>query len=307
MVYLTKTSFMRTITFLFIATVLLISCNRNNPLEKFDFQGHRGARGLYPENSINGMLLALDYGVRTLEMDVVITADNRVVLSHEPFLSHLICLDAEGNPISTHNEKMYNIYEMTYDSLAQCDCGSVIHPDFPEQQHEFVVKPLLTDVIEAVKRYCDTSGIEMPFFNIEIKSNPAVDLIFHPGPPDYVRTVLDVVRENGIESQTILQSFDPRPLRIINGRYPEITTSWLIEDQTTVDSTLDVLGFRPDILSPQHVWLDTSFVNAAHRDSMRVIPWTVNDQMRASELIEMGVDGIITDYPDRISAATLGK
>lgn len=298
---------MRSISVLFLAALLFISCNRGNSLDEVDFQGHRGARGLFPENSIGGMLIALNYGVNTLEMDVVITADNQVVLSHEPFLSHLICLDADGNPISTHNETSYNIYEMTYDSLAKCDCGSTVHPDFPEQKHEFVSKPLLTDVIAAVKQYCDSSGVALPFFNIEIKSDPRVDLIYHPGPPDYVRTVLEVVRANGIESNTIIQSFDPRPLRIINGRYPEITTAWLIEERTTVDSTLDFLGFRPDIISPQHSWLDTSFINTAHRDSIRVIPWTVNEQMRASELIEMGVDGIITDYPDRISAATLGK
>lgn len=297
---------MRSISIAFIAVLFIASCNSGDSLNEFDFQGHRGARGLYPENSIKGMLMALDYGVKTLEMDVVITSDNQVVLSHEPFLSHAICLDADGNPISSHNETSYNIYEMTYDSLAQCDCGSSIHPDFPDQDHEFVSKPLLKDVITAVKNYCDSTGTSLPFFNIEIKSDPRADLIFHPGPPDFVRLVVEVIRENGIESHTIIQSFDPRPLRIINGRYPEITTSWLIEERTTVDSTLDFLGFRPDILSPQHDWIDTSFVNTAHRDSMRVIPWTVNEQLRASELIEIGVDGIITDYPDRISAASLG-
>lgn len=276
-------------------------------MQEFDFQGHRGARGLYPENSIKGMLLAMDFGMKTLEMDVVITADGQVVLSHEPFLSHVICLDAKGNPISSHNETDYNIYEMTFDSLSKCDCGSVIHPDFPDQNHEFVAKPLLSDVIRAVKNYSDSTGTPLPNFNIEIKSDPRVDLIYHPGPPNYVNTVMTVIREQGIESHTIIQSFDPRPLRIINGRYPDIQTAWLIENPTTVDSTLEFLGFRPDILSPQHIWLDSAFINTAHRDSMRVIPWTVNEQIRATELIEMGVDGIITDYPDRISAASLGK
>ena len=94
-------------------------------IPKFDVQGHRGARGLRPENTIPGFLVAIDSGVTTIELDVVITKDKQVVVSHEPWMSAAICLDPSGSPLQAKEEKKFNIYQMTYDEVKQFDCGSL--------------------------------------------------------------------------------------------------------------------------------------------------------------------------------------
>ena len=103
-------------------------------IPKFDIQGHRGARGLEPENTIPAFILALDSGVTTLELDVVITKDKQVVVSHEPWISSSICLDTAGNAIPEKDEKKLNIYQMTYDQVAKYDCGSKGNDKFPQQE-----------------------------------------------------------------------------------------------------------------------------------------------------------------------------
>ena len=122
-------------------------------IPKFDIQGHRGARGLRPENTIPAFLMALDSGVTTIELDVAITKDKRVVVSHEPWMSAEICLDPNGNDIPKKEEMKYNIYQMTYEQVKQFDCGLKPHERFPEQQKMKIHKPLLSDVIIAVENH----------------------------------------------------------------------------------------------------------------------------------------------------------
>ena len=112
--------------------VICFSCNSEQSL---DIQGHRGCRGLYPENSIPAFKKALDLGVTTLELDVVISKDKKVVVSHEPFMNHHIVLDPRGNEIAANDERSYNLFEMTYDSIKQYDCGTKGHQDFPFQRY----------------------------------------------------------------------------------------------------------------------------------------------------------------------------
>src|SRR5688572_20930239 len=149
-------------------------------LPKFDVQGHRGARGLKPENTIPGFITALDSGVTTLEMDVVITADNQVVLSHEPWISSSFCFDSTGRVISEKDEKKFNIYKMTYDQVAKFDCGSKGDPKFPQQTRERQSKPLLSDVIAAVEDHIRSFTRYEVDYNIEIKTTPEGDNKEHP-------------------------------------------------------------------------------------------------------------------------------
>src|SRR5688500_119603 len=109
-------------------------------IPKFDVQGHRGARGLKPENTIPGFLLAIDSGVTTIELDVVVTRDKQVVVSHEPWMSVSICLDPAGSPLQPKDEKKKNIYQMTYEQVRQFDCGSLGNKNFPEQEKMTVYK-----------------------------------------------------------------------------------------------------------------------------------------------------------------------
>ncbi|MCA1763739.1 MAG: hypothetical protein LC664_12225 [Flavobacteriales bacterium] len=111
--------------------------------DQIDFQGHRGCRGLYPENTLRGFMHALDLGVTTLEMDVVITKDKKVILSHEPWFSHLISTDSTGRPIDEENERNHAIYQMTFAETQKYDVGQKEHPWFPEQKPIPAQKPLL--------------------------------------------------------------------------------------------------------------------------------------------------------------------
>ena len=124
--------------YLLTSLILLLSpltCIIAQTSSSLDIQGHRGCRGLLPENTIPAFLKAIELGATTLELDVVISKDKQVVVSHDPYLSHMICLNAKGEAISEEEEKEYNLYKMSYAEIAQCDCGSQPHPGFPEQEN----------------------------------------------------------------------------------------------------------------------------------------------------------------------------
>lgn len=265
----------------------------------FDFQGHRGCRGLLPENSIEGFLYALDLGVTTLEMDVVITADKKVILSHEPFFSHLICRDPSGNPISETSEKEHRIFQMTFAETQNYDCGSSDHPWFPDQKNIPSTKPLLLSVIDTAELHATSKGRPLPYYNIETKSTPEGDHTMHPGPEEFSQLLLDVVFEKGIQNRTIIQSFDIRTLQYIHEKYPDIKLAILVENQAGAEKNLESLGFVPDVYSPEHVLVDKDLVEFCRVQKMKLIPWTVNDKAEMKALIVLGVDGIISDYPDR--------
>lgn len=268
-------------------------------IPKFDVQGHRGARGLRPENTIPAFILALDSGVMTLEMDVVITRDKEVVLSHEPWMSADICQDAFGNSFDEADEKKHNIYQMTYHEVKQFDCGSKGNPAFPEQQKMPAAKPLLRDVIAAVEHHIkDRSQYEVDY-NIEIKSSPDGDKKFHPTVEEYSDLVYNVVNEYLPLDRVVIQSFDFRVLKYWHKKYPEVRLAALIENAKSVEANLQALGFNPSIYSPYYKLINKAKVNELHRRRIRVIPWTVNDAADMLSLKGMGVDGLITDYPDR--------
>jgi glycerophosphoryl diester phosphodiesterase len=287
--------------------LLLAACapmTQRTALPSFDKQGHRGCRGLMPENTEAAMIRALELGVTTLEMDVVITADDKVVLSHEPFFSHEISTTPEGKPVSAAEEKRLNIYRMPYAEVKRFDVGLRPHPRFPRQLRMAAVKPLLGEVIDSVAAWCRTAGRPFPFLNVETKSHPATDLLYHPRPEEFTRLVLEVLQSRQVVSQTILQSFDPRTLVVAHRLEPKLQTALLIEgyDKQPMEQQLKLLGFTPSIYSPAYELVNEELVKACHRKGMRLIPWTVNDEANMRRLRGLGVDGIITDYPDLFSS-----
>src|SRR5688572_7580508 len=154
-------------------------------IPKFDVQGHRGARGLKPENTIPGFLLAIDSGVTTIELDVVVTKDKQVVVSHEPWMSASICLDPTGTPLQAKEEKKANIYQLTYEQVKQYDCGSLGNKNFPQQEKIALSKPLLNDVIVAVENHIKNYGSYEVDYNIEIKTTLEGDKKFHPSVEEF--------------------------------------------------------------------------------------------------------------------------
>ena len=274
----------------------------NTPLGDggFDVQGHRGCRGLMPENTVPAMLYALGLGVTTLEMDVVITKDNKVVVSHEPWFETEITTKPDGSFINPGDAMQYNIYKMNYDEVKTYDVGMKPHPRFPKQQKLKAIKPLLSDLLDSVTEYMKMSRRPFPFFNIEIKSLPAGDGRFHPAPPEFAELLMAVIKEKGVEERVIIQSFDFRSLKYVHEKYSSIKTSMLIEDSDVNDfeGQLNRLGYTPEYYSPNQTLVDEELVKQCHAKGMKIIPWTVNENKQIKKLQKLGVDGIITDYPD---------
>lgn len=265
----------------------------------FDLQGHRGCRGLMPENTIPAMLRAVELQVTTLEMDVVITGDSQVLVSHEPFFSHELTTLPTGDTITEAEEKS-NIFRMSYFECTKYDVGVKEHPRFRAQKKMRAIKPLLSELIDTVETYLRQHRSAL-CYNIEIKSTPLTDGIFHPAPTTFCELVMAVVKLKGITARAIIQSFDPRPLQYIHKRWPAQQTSLLVEESDTrnVEQQIAGLGFTPSIYSPEYTKVNKDMVIDCHRRGMKIIPWTVNDSASVHSLRTMGVDGMITDYPDR--------
>ncbi len=266
--------------------------------KNIDIQGHRGCRGLMPENTIPAMLKALQLNVNTLEMDVVITSDKQVILSHEPFFSHEISLKPNSEPITEAEEKSFNIYKMTYDQTQTFDVGLKQHPRFPDQEKLAVTKPLLSAVINSAESFVLKNSLKKPFYNIEIKSAKDGDRIFHPSPEEYVKLVMKVINEKNISDRVIIQSFDIRSLKVMHQYYPEIKTALLVENNADIKSQLKNLGFKPDIYSPDYNLVNLKMIKYCHKKGIKIIPWTVNTVPEMEDLIKQEVDGLITDYPN---------
>ncbi|MFT3933756.1 MAG: glycerophosphodiester phosphodiesterase [Chitinophagaceae bacterium] len=269
-------------------------------LPAFDTEAHRGGRGLMPENTIPAMLHGLSLGVTTLEMDAVITKDNQVVLSHEPFFNHEITTKPDGSFIEEKEERKFNIYGMTYAETQQYDVGMKPHPRYPQQQKVKATKPLLSQVIDSAEAFAVATHRPLPFYNIETKTQPLTDNVYHPAPAPFVETLMKVLTEKKILQRVIIQSFDPRTLQIIHAQYPNVKTALLIEDydKRSLDDQLKQLGFIPTIYSPAYQLVNENLLQACHQKKMKVIAWTVNDKANIDRLKQMGVDGIISDYPN---------
>ena len=268
-----------------------------------DWQGHRGCRGLYPENTIQAMLKAIDLGVSTLELDVVITKDKQVILSHEPFMSAEISTNPEGKTITASEEKTYNIYQLDYAAVQTWDVGLKPHPRFPQQEKTPAKKPLLADVIDAVEAYIRMRKLPPVQYNIETKSDPEGDDSYHPKPAEFVNLLLAVIQPKGIAPRTIIQSFDVRTIQLVHTQYPQVKTAFLVEETSAkkIKTQLNALGFIPTIFSPAYQFVDQKLVNSCHRKGMHVIVWTVNTLPEMQKMLDLGVDGIISDYPNLFS------
>jgi glycerophosphoryl diester phosphodiesterase/pimeloyl-ACP methyl ester carboxylesterase len=263
---------------------------------KFDFelQGHRGARGLAPENTIPAFKKALDIGVNTLEIDVVISRDNQVVVSHEPWLNYQITSDAKGSAITKEAALAFNIYKNKYKTVKKYDVGAFGNPKFPEQEKLKTYKPLLAEVI----KYAETINPAI-LYNIEIKSTPVEEANgYQPSVKEFSDLLISELKKSNLPLNRItIQSFDPRVLEYFHKIYPNYQLSFLTFENN-FDTNMKALSFIPSIYSPYHVLLNDTEVEKIHQKNMKVIPWTVNNKEDMIRLLTMNVDGIITDYPN---------
>ena len=266
--------------------------------KKFDIQGHRGARGIMPENTIPAMIKGLQLGATTLEMDIVISKDKQAVVSQEPYFNHEFSLTPDGKPITLKDEKKYNIYKMDYAEVKKFDVGSKVHPRFLGQQKFKAYKPLLGELIDSVEAYVKLNKLAKPDYNIETKLIRKGDGEFQPSPEEYVEIIMDIVKKKKLEKRVVIQSFDIRTLQYVHQKYPKIRTSLGIDEKEDFENNIKDLGFNPTIYSPYSVLVGKTLVDKCHAAGIKIIPWTVNSVKDIQYLMSLGVDGIITDYPN---------
>lgn len=288
----------------------------------FDLQGHRGARGLMPENTLPAFAKALSIGVSTLELDLAVTRDRQVVVMHNPRFEPEIARDSKGAWLQQSSP---SIHSMTLAEVKSFDVGrlnpaSKYAERYPDQQAiDGTPVPTLDEVFELANKAANRAVR----FNIEVKINPEHPHTTFP-PEEFVRAVVDVIRKNGMEQRVVVQSFDWRALQVVQDVAPNIATSYLTVDQDWLSNlqtgmpgkspwlnNFDVDDFGGsaaraikaaggNIWSSYHKEVSAKAIKLAQDLGLSVNVWTVNETARMRELIEMGVDGIITDYPDRL-------
>jgi glycerophosphoryl diester phosphodiesterase len=290
----------------------LVSCGASG----FDLQGHRGARGLAPENTLPAFERALALGVTTLELDVGMTADGQLVVAHDPYLNPVITRDGTGQWLAGSRGPL--LRSLTLAQVQAHDVGR-IRPETPyagtfagQEARDGTRIPALAQVFALAQARSPAVR-----FNIETKLNP--------GSPDdtaapeaMTRAVLAAIRQAGVRDRVTIQSFDWRSLQLVQQLEPSIPTAYLTIQTLNNDNVRDgtwTAGLRLEdhgsvprlvkaaggaVWSPNGGALTQALVKEAQGLGLKVIPWTVNNPADMERFIGWGVDGIITDYPDRL-------
>lgn len=292
----------------------------SGPALAFDLQAHRGGRGLMPENTLPAFEHALALGVDTLELDIGVTADGVVAIAHDPYLNPLITRDGAGQWLAAGKGPL--IRSLTFAQLQAYELGRIqpgtaYAATFPTQQAVDGTKmPALAALFERVKAL----RADHVRFNIETKLTPTEpgDTV---GAEAMTQALLQVVRDAGMVSRVSIQSFDWRTLQLVQQLEPRIPTVYLTTQTANSDNVRDgkwTAGFRladhasvPKLVkaaggavwSPNGGAVTEALVKEAQSLGLKVIPWTINNRADLERMLDWGVDGIITDYPDRLREA----
>lgn len=283
------------------AFILFFSC-KSQPLKQqntIQVQAHRGDRGYFPENTLPAFYSAIDKGAAVIELDLVISKDKKVVVSHDTFMHSAYISWPNGKPVTKEEEKKSNLYQMTYDSIRSFDAGFRTNTAFPDQKSVKTYKPLLSEMIDSIENYIVKNKRQRIRYNIEIKSGTGDYGIKQPQPEEFVDLVLKVIQEKKIEKHCNVQSFDPNILNALHRKAPKIIIAFLTGDKG-LDKNLAKLNFKPQIYSPHYGLVNPALIDSVRTKNMKIIPWTVNDEEAIVKMISLKVDGIITDYPGKV-------
>jgi glycerophosphoryl diester phosphodiesterase len=254
--------------------------------------GHRGARSLRPENTIPGLLYAAGLGIEVLEFDIAVTKDGVPVLSHDPEVNPNICQKMNGDKVA---EPRPVIHQMLLSELKTFDCGTLKNPRFKKQVPvEKTVKPTLREFFEALaaSKLPNKDTIQ---FNIETKifaDRPDVS----PNPDTFVSLIVAELERAKVVDRSILQSFDDRTLAAARRLKPELKLA-VLNERNFSNSLARAQKLKAEFVSPNTRFVSKDYVKRAHALGMQVVPWTANDQKTWTDLVNAGVDAIITDDP----------
>jgi glycerophosphoryl diester phosphodiesterase len=260
--------------------------------KKIEVHGHRGARSIYPENSLPAFSYALSTGVDVLEMDLGVTKDNVLVIYHDQVINPVICKYKNGKKVP----KDLALHSLTLKQVKEFDCGSLQNPRFLKQTLVPGTEiPTFDELLNWLKT-APGSNAQTVRFNIETKSELAYPKR-QPEPKKFAQLVYDALKKHDIVNRSVVQSFDFRTILAMKEIAPEVTTVALIEERPEADLVKIVQDSKASIVSPHHEWLTKEDVAAFHGANIKVVPWTLNDEASWQRALDNGVDGIITDDP----------
>lgn len=283
---------------------LLVCCaaaaGAEEAARKIEVHGHRGTRGTRPENTLAAFKEALRVGVDVLELDMNVTADGTLVVSHDRFVNTEICLGPKGEkPAANLAISSLNLAE-----LKGYDCGTLRNPKFPKQVPVPGEKmPTLAEVFELVRRSTEPAAAKVGF-NIETKIVPGEPEV-SPSPEIFAMLVVEALKEHGMTGRTVVQSFDWRTLAEIRKLDPKIKLAQLTEANLLDPAAL--AASKAEVISPWFKWTTAEMVAALHKAGKKAAPWTLNDKKDWDKAVEYGVDAVITDYPEEFIAYLKGK
>lgn len=235
-------------------------------------------------------------------MDVVISADNQVVVSHEPWMSATICRTPAGSSIPVEQQQQHNLYQLPYGAIREYDCGLTRHPNYPEQVTGPACKPLLREVVGALDKLAQQLGRPLVRFSIELKSEPAGDGVYHPSPARFLDLVLLELHALSLLARTTLLCFDKRILQAARQVVPGLPLCLLVEDEQPLSTHLAELGFNPSVYGPDFRLLTAALAVELSQRHIALVPWTVNEPADLRRVLDYQPQGITTDYPDRLLA-----
>jgi len=288
----------KTVISLIAVITALCSCT---PKVAVDVQAHRGGAGLMPENTVSAMKNAIDLEVNTLEFDLQLSSDGKVVVSHDNYFHPRYATRPDGTTVEKGDPKEY-LYTMPYDSIAKYDVGMKPNTVWPDQKKVPEVKPLASDLIDITEAYAKEKGLAPLGYNIEIKSWPGDgEGTLWPDYKTFCDTCIPVLLSKNLGDRLIVQSFDTRALEYMHEKWPDLILSYLTDDdEPDINAILSNLTFKPAWWSPHHSVVTAENVEYCHSQGIGVVPWTVDDPEEMARMVECGAEAIISNYPDRL-------
>jgi glycerophosphoryl diester phosphodiesterase len=293
--------------FLLLAIVVFSNCStarkaaKTQGMPAFMKIGHRGTRGHMPENTIESMEKAIELGANTIEMDVHISRDGKVIVYHDESFNPDYTTMPDGSEIPPADRKRYTFYQMDYAQIRPFVIGTKRYTLFPEQQLVRSYTPLLAELIDSVEAFTASHKYPPVYYLIEIKSSEKTDGFAQPAPEEFITVLMNVLDKQNLGKRLIIQSFDMRPLQVLHRRYPQVPLGFLTSDKkTSFNENLEKLGFTPAFYNPEFKLVTPEMIKNCDEKNIKITPWTVEEVADMKRLKAMGVDGIITDYVDRL-------
>lgn len=275
-----------------ILVLLLFTCTHLHA-QSLQIFAHRGFRGLHTENTLEAFKKSLHY-THFLEMDVMISKDMKVVVTHDPILHEKLYVHDIKKDSTLYQQR---IYDLNYNEIELYKLGFKKSKGFENQENFVSTIPLLENVLKETQSYASKHNLEEPHYFIETKITEKTDGVNHPDPKVVVELLIKVLKENVKPSQVIIQSFDPRTLSYISKHYPEYKTCLLDKKKQLLSVYLKELDFRPDYFSPNFYQITSELIEESKKYQIPLMGGNTNNKQEIDQMYQMGIHQIISDYP----------